>query len=241
MFGKKIILTFLFKVFIIDDLNHVFTYFRIFLQMELWDVLHQLSSYLQTNKKFISELAKILEDENLTIQQYINSMMGPHNWKPDELMLVIMAHMFKVKFSIACKNSWIWFSTKRGSLMDCETYMGKVGFKKYLLYTHNDFEFKIKDRVLESSSYLLRQSNSNEDINTSHGASSQDAYSEGEQNRIPSSNMIRVDSSSCAVGQSDIETIEESSENTQHIDECESSVQETHAIGACSAMPNSDE
>ena len=121
------------KVFIIDDPNPVFTYFRNFLQVKTWDILYQLSSYLQTNKKYISELAKtFIEDENLTIQQYIDSMMGLNNRKPDELMLVIMARMFKVKFCVACKNGRIWFSTKGGSLMDCDLYMGKVTLKNML-------------------------------------------------------------------------------------------------------------
>ena len=61
-------------------------------------------------------------------------MMSPNNSKPDELMLIIMARMFKVKFYVACKNSRIWFLTKGGSLMDCDLFMGKVGFKKYALY-----------------------------------------------------------------------------------------------------------
>ena len=94
------------KVFIIDDPNHVFTYFSIFLQMDPWDVLYQPSSYMQTNKKYISEFANtFLKYEKLTIQQYIDSVMGPNNSKPDELMLIIMARMFKVKFYVACRLS----------------------------------------------------------------------------------------------------------------------------------------
>ena len=209
--------------------------------MEPSDVLYQLSSYLQTNNKYISELAKtFLQDENLSIQQYIDSMMGPNNWKPDELMLVIMAPMFKVKFCIACKNGRIWFSTKGRSLMDCDIYMGKLGFKKYALYAHANFEFKINGRQLKSNSYLLRQSKDEENIITSDGATSQDFNSQGEWNTIPSLDTVTVESSQCAVGQSQIATSEPSSDKTQHIDVCDRTVQETNVIGASSAIPNSD-
>ena len=164
------------KVFIIDDPKHVFTYFSIFLQIEPWDVLYQLSSYLQTNKKYISELAEtFLKDEKLTIQQYLGLMMGLNNHKPDELMLVIMARMFKVKFCIARKNRRLWFSTKGGSLMDCDLYMGKVSFKKYALYADANFEFtiiescigKVEERNVSGASSAINNSDdlSSEDVN----------------------------------------------------------------------------
>ena len=88
--------------------------------------------------------------------------------------------------------------------MDCDLYMGKVGFKKYALYADANFEFKINGRLLESNSCLLKQSNDDNNMITSHGGASQNDNSQGEQNTSQSQDTVQ--SSQCAVGESHIAT-----------------------------------
>ena len=165
--------------------------------------------------------------------------MGSNNQKPDELMLVIMARMFKVKFCIACKNRRLWFSTKGGSLMDCDLYMGKVSFKKYALYSDANFEFKINGRILQSNSYLLRENTADSNMMTSDAGASQNDNFQVDGNT--STTQETVQSSQCAVVESQIAMSLKNSDNTQHIESCVGHVEERNVSGASSAIDNSDD
>ena len=115
----------------------------------------------------------------------------------------------------------------------------KWAFEKYASYADANFEFKINGRLLESNSYLLRQSNDDENMITSHGGASQTDSSQGEWNTSQSQDTLQ--SSQCAFGESQIAMSEQTCDNTQHINASDGTQQETSVIGASSAIPNTND
>ena len=70
------------------------------------------------------------------------------------------------------------------------------------MHTDVNFEFKINGRLLESNSYLLRQSNDDDNMITSHGGALQNDNSQGKWNTSQSQDTVQ--SSQCAVVESQI-------------------------------------
>ena len=111
---------------------------------------------------------------------------------------------------------------------------------KNALYTDANFEFKINGRLLESNSYLLRQSNDKDNMITSNGGVLQNDNSQGECNTSQSQDTVQ--SSQFAVGESRIATSEQSSDNKQHINASDFTQQETNVTGdKSSAIPNTND
>ena len=123
--------------------------------------------------------------------------------------------------------------------MDCDLYMGKVGFKKYALYANANLQFKVNGRLLESNSYLLQNYTDDSNIRTSDDGVSQNGNLQVDANTR--TNQKTVQSSECSGVESQIPTSEQSSDHTQQIDACVGGVKDTNVIGASSSFNNSND